>query len=461
LRRRRPLAVLVLGLAAATASLAAGEPYRHNRADYDAFRIVYPEVLEPNYVPFMLHEVPARPLSAWEQLQDGVAEWLGGPPVDVPKRLIVCRWAHEDLPLQVFIEPPATTDLGEDEMRPAAPEDFVAAVTRALERWEEDLEGLVAFAPVDSPEAADLHIRILGEVAPTPDPGVRVLGSAALGDSCEVTGGDPELRLDVRFRVSELRLYVADEHGLLLARQVESIALHEIGHALGMRGHSPLPSDLMYAVARDRIPRDGLGASDVNSFLSLYRVPNGTVYVDPASSPAELGVPAGPDGTVRLALAPHVDAGRGFEVQLPEGWTRLRSPYGVVAVNGVAWDHDASIQVNVHRMATIEEYLKRYGAAHRRDSRMLSRKHHEITGRRAETALLQTRYGTRERFTFVESGDGRLVVLIAECPDQDFEAYAPWFDAVAASVTLGPEDGTVHEYQPEAPAEGARAAPRP
>jgi predicted Zn-dependent protease len=444
--------------AAWAAPLAAAEPYRHNRDDYEAFRIVYPEVLEPNYLPFMLHEVPARPLSAWEQVQDEVADWLGGAPVDVPKRLIVCRWAPEDLPLQVFIEPPATTDLGEDEMRPAAPEEFVGAVVRALRRWDQALEGLVEFEMVDAPGAADLHIRILGEVAPTPDPGVRVLGSAALGDCCEVTGGDPELRLDVRYRVSALRLYVADEHGLLLARQVENIALHEIGHALGMRGHSPLPSDLMYAVARDRIPREGLGASDVNSFLSLYRVPNGTVYVDPGRPANGAGTAGtrGPGGAVRLALAPHVDAGRGFEVQLPEGWTRLRSPYGVAAVNGVAWDHEASLQVNVHRIATIEEYLERYGRAHRRDSRMLSRDRHEIAGRRAETAYLHTRYGTRERFTLVESGEGRLVVLIAECPEEAFEDYAPWFDAVAASVTLGPEDGTVHEYLPDAPPRPAR-----
>jgi predicted Zn-dependent protease len=379
-----------------------------------------------------------------------VGGWLDAPPLDVPQRLIVCRWAKEDFPLQVYVEPPATTDLFEDEMRPVAPEEFAAAVTRALERWERDLEDLVAFEAVDDPDAADLHIRILGEQAPTPDPGVRVLGSAALGDSCEVMGGDPDLRLDVRYHVSELRLYVADEHGLLLARQVEQIALHEIGHALGMRGHSPLPSDLMYAVAGDRIPREGLGASDVNSFLSLYSVPNGTVYVDPAATREAPSWPGGPEGAVRLALAPHVDAARGFEVQLPEGWTRLRSPYGVAAVNGVAWDHEASLQVNVHRIATIDEYLERWGPAHLGDSMVVRRGRHTVAGLKAETAVLRTRYGTLERFTLLESGDGRLLVLIAECPEASFQAYEPWFDAVVASIALGPEDGSIREYLPDA-----------
>jgi hypothetical protein len=101
----------------------------------------------------------------------------------------------------------------------------------------------------------------------------------ALGGACQVEGGDPASgRLDVRFAVRELRVQVADQYGLLLPDQVERIALHELGHALGMRAHSPIPADLMYPVVRDRLPRGELGAEDVNSFLSLYSLPNGTVY---------------------------------------------------------------------------------------------------------------------------------------------------------------------------------------
>ena len=113
---------------------------------------------------------------------------------------------------------------------------------------------------------------------------MRVYGVANVGDSCRVRGGDPDVRLDVRYQVRDIRLYVADEHGLLLPDQVEGIARHEIGHALGMRGHSPIPADLMYEEADDRRDREGLGIPDVNSFLSLYKVPSGTVYADPESS---------------------------------------------------------------------------------------------------------------------------------------------------------------------------------
>ena len=100
-----------------------------------------------------------------------------------------------------------------------------------------------------------------------------------LRGACRVEGGDPSRRLDVRFSVGELRVRVADQYGLLLPDQVERIALHELGHALGMRGHSPIPADLMYPVVRDRLPRGELGTEDVNSFLSLYSLPKKVIVI--------------------------------------------------------------------------------------------------------------------------------------------------------------------------------------
>ena len=68
-------------------------------------------------------------------------------------------------------------------------------------------------------------------------------------------------------------------------------------------------------------------------------------------------------GPAQLDLAPHVDPRLGFEIQLPEGWQRQPTPYGVVAVNGLPWDYEASFQLNVHRFDTIEEFVERFGRA--------------------------------------------------------------------------------------------------
>ena len=427
---RAPALAWLASLLACTAPAGEAPRYVHNRDDYLAFREVWPEVLEPNYLPFMVYDVPAHRVSALEEL--GVRLGLVAEP---PRRLVFCHWTPDDMPLAVWVEPPAALETIEEVTEPGAPERYVEAVEEALATWQRDLDGAVRFEPAADPEAADFVVRLLAERAPEPAADVRVYGAAAVGDSCRVVGGDPDYRLEVRFRVRDVRLYVADEHGLLLAEQVKGIARHEIGHALGMRGHSPIPADLMFEEADDRRDRQGLGLSDLNSFLSLYALPSGTVYADPR---AALAAPRRllPEGAPRLDLAPHVDTRLGFEIQLPEGWQRQPTPYGVVAVNGLPWDYEASFQLNVHRFDTIEEFVERFGPAYLVDATLLSIENREVAGHRAREVRLRTDLGTREELTLIESGDGRVLIAIAECPLEQQDAYHAWFGAVLETLEI-------------------------
>ena len=123
-----------------------------------------------------------------------------------------------------------------------------------------------------------------------------------------VKNNNPLFSNFTRFEVPAVRIYIADRFGLLVADQVQWIALHEIGHALGMRQHSPIPADLMYEVVRDRILVRGPSMEDANSFVSLYRLPNGTVFGHiPSGEPAALHPMEQPTGPPRLAMAPYVD----------------------------------------------------------------------------------------------------------------------------------------------------------
>ena len=280
-------------------------------------------------------------------------------------------------------------------------------------------------------------IRLRGERAPAPEPDVQVLGSTPVAGACRVTGRDRDGgRMKVAFEVEELRLFLADEVGLLPPDQVQWIALHEIGHALGMRGHSPIRADLMYEVARDRVlVREGLSDEDVNSFLSLYRLPNGAIFARLA--PDDPVAPAPSPGEPRLAIAPYVDARHGFELLPPAGWTRVRTSRGMVAVDGYTWDYSASFQVIVHRYPTIEAFLERYGPYYAQRGRTSEPVQLVIDGRRAVQAEIEVFDAPRvEQITLIEIGDGRLIAIVADCPAEQLEEFRPWFALALSSLNV-------------------------
>jgi len=422
--RRRALlasALAALALAACRGLGGADAPpaYWPDRFGYYAFRKTHPDLVEPNYLPFMAHAVP-----------------LGG---GRGHALVFCHWERERFPLPVYVEPPAIPEALQ-QFSPVAPGAYVAAVEAAFDGWERELEGLVRFRRVARAADAALRVRLQGEVAPAPEPSVSVLGRIRLGRACRVRGAPGEDRLEVEFQAEELRIYVADDHGLLNPDQVERVALHELGHALGMRGHSPVPVDLMFPTARDNPLLRGPSEEDVNSFVSLYSLPSGTIYVrlEPGSdAPRQERAAGPPPGPPLLAAAPHVDARFGYELRIPEGWQRVESERGVIAADGLAWDYDATFQVIVRGYGALAEYLERYGAVHVGGGRVVERRPLEVDGRPAIRMLVVGRAGPMvEELTFIEVGDGRVLVVIADCPSRSYEAYRPWFAATLASLEI-------------------------
>jgi hypothetical protein len=344
------------------------------------------------------------------------------------------------MPIAVAVEAVEIPEAVQDEFDPVDPARFAEAVWRALTTWEEALEGLVSFRRVNDPADARLRLRVLPEEALSLEPEARVLGATeAVRRACQPHGWDPDSeRMQVSFTVPEAIVYAADEFGLLTSSQVEAIALHEIGHALGMLGHSPIPTDLMYRVLGERVAARGLSDADVNSFVSLYRLPNGTYYghVQP-DGPSPRVRPAPPSGGPQLALAPHVDARNGFEIHTPAGWVRAEHDHGLFAADGPIWDHDVSLEIFVWPYPTIASYLDRFGddlfaGTWRRYSAPAV-----VAGRPAVEVAVEDPSGrVALDFFFVELGDGRVMVILAACPVDVEKSWRPWFAASLASLEV-------------------------
>jgi predicted Zn-dependent protease len=419
------LATLMLAVAGCgTYAKPSREPFLPSRFDYAAFRDADGErasaLLEPNYLPFVAHRME-----------------LAGQKDDA---IVFCRWDRDQFPLAVYVYQPSIPADLQSEFKPQDPSLYVDAAWRALASWQQAGAGVVSFQRAANADDADLRVELVGAAGPAPEEGVQVLGTTPLARACRVQGRSiVQDRLDVRFKVPVIRVFVADQHGLLPPDQVERNVLHEMGHALGMKGHSPIPADLMYEVARDRrVSR--LSSADANTLRALYAIPNGTIYTRmPRGAAPVRPAPTAPGGPLQLSVAPYVDERLGFSVHVPAGWRLIPAQRGVVAIDGLAWDYEGSFQVIVHGYPTIASYLQRHGQGHVRDGRVLDQASLDVAGHPAFRLRVAQRGDTLiEEHLFVETGDGRLIVVIEESPADLYAGFAPWFDAMQASLQVLP-----------------------
>jgi len=110
---------------------------------------------------------------------------------------------------------------------------------------------------------------------------------------------------------------------------------------------------------------------------------------------------------------------------------------GVVVIDGLAWDYEASFQVIVRSYPSTAHYLERHGDAHVRGGKIVQEGPLDVGGRRAFWMRVTPLEGEMiEDHVFVESGDGRVLIVIMEAPRALRADFAPWFDAMLATLQV-------------------------
>jgi hypothetical protein len=308
-------------------------------------------------------------------------------------------------------------------------------VHRGFERWEEAIGRPVRFQAVEDPARATLRVDLRAAMRDAPEG--LVGGMAGDGaEHCRVTGpSDSDDRVEIEFALHDVTLFIADSIGLLTPRQVERLATHEIGHVLGASGqHSPMRGDVMFRMADDS-RFETLSEHDQNSFRGLYRTPQGTIYARLSQTHSE---PLAEARRVPPKLGfPVADDRFGFEVQFPRGWQTIQTQRGWVAVDGVSWDYDASLQVIALR-GTREASRERQERAYRARGEILTAEVYEIDGQPVERLVVQSE-GTTEETAIMDWGDGWVLFVVADCLTPNYDYYQRWFRNVLLS--LHPLDG--------------------
>jgi predicted Zn-dependent protease len=166
---------------------------------------------------------------------------------------ILLRWPDEKMPLKVHLPRPPDGLFEE-------PEGIFDSVRDGVLEWTDVASpGVPSFVFVENPGEADIPI---------------VWAEEPEGDwyiaFCAYEGHAGMKRLDVSHilvtaRIAEGR--VADLH------DIHEVMLHEMGHALGLAGHSPSPDDIMGTGRRPGVT--DLSQRDRNTLKALYARPIG------------------------------------------------------------------------------------------------------------------------------------------------------------------------------------------
>jgi predicted Zn-dependent protease len=133
--------------------------------------------------------------------------------------------------------------------------EFEESLRQAFDDWNESTGGKIGFEFVTDPSAAQMTVEWTSD-----------LHSPALKAEA---GNAQTMYTEDGIQSAQIHLLTVDpfKDGPIGKNHLYNICLHEIGHALGLQGHSPYPEDIMYS---SLYTQQGLSNRDINTLFALY-----------------------------------------------------------------------------------------------------------------------------------------------------------------------------------------------
>ncbi len=207
--------------------------------------------------------------SAQQTASDKISEWKNNLKINIGDNYIeqapldsgILRWDEKTFPLKVSII---------DESRLALPAYYRIEILKAFAQWQSST-GFITFAITDNPKNANILVKI----SPT-------VQNECEEQNCKYVVGytTPDYSGNLLKKMTII-LYSKDPFGNFFSdKELYNTILHEIGHALGIMGHSYSTEDLMYMssdstssfYAPYRSSFQYLSSKDINTIKLLYKL---------------------------------------------------------------------------------------------------------------------------------------------------------------------------------------------
>lgn len=182
-------------------------------------------------------------------IKENTISKLGTTYIDrVPYGTAVIRWNADKFPLAIFFDA-STVEY----------QNYRQAIEQAFNAWERESYNFLSFRKTTSESDADIVVSISNSLD-SPCDGNNTQCLYSVGNT------EPEINSD-KLKKMRITFRAKDNNGNLFENQkIYATALHEIGHALGIMGHTDMPDSIMNATLNS----GSISQADVNTLILLY-----------------------------------------------------------------------------------------------------------------------------------------------------------------------------------------------